>query len=574
MTRRIPLFAVPLTVAALLAGFASAAQAASTVTINGTTLTVSTGPEADEPRFGFIDFISDALPDYTEINDERGVNIPAGDACTHTNPDPEGFPESSPNYAWCKDGGAAPAYGKLVLNLGEGNDEPSFSRCFGEIEINGGGGANLIQLPGSTFSDPVIDCAGATITVTTGSGQDRLVVLDPNVARVTANLGDGDDEFRGGSGVAEVHGEGGNDTLVGTSSPANGPAEDRLFGDGGDDVLSGQAGNDLLDGGDGDDQFDRGSRNGSEHDNAGSDEYRGGAGIDEADFSSHAAGMTISLNDVKDDGSSGEGDNIHADIEDIEGTTKNDVYTGSGVRDKFDGNSGDDIIHGAGGNDELYGGSAADQVFGDEGDDRVLGDYGDDTVDGGAGVDSMFGDLGSCDSFSCPAFNDTLLSRDGVQDSVQCGAGADKVAADTLDIVAKDGFEACEQVDRASGGEPPPGTQPPGQTSTLLALRGKPTIKKGVGVTVTCPAACSYTVEVVLSAKLAKRYRLGRKTVTIARSRGSLLLAGSKKITLKLSSKARARLKRASKVAATVKITVKDAAGKTQRASKAISLRK
>ena len=93
------------------------------------------------------------------------------------------------------------------------------------------------------------------------------------------------------------------------------------------------------------------------------------------------------------------------------------------------------------GADRLTGGPAADQLSGDDGDDTLAGGAGGDVVIGGLGVDELSGDAG----------DDDLRTRDGIQDLVRCGAGADKVDADTLDEVAGD----CESVQRTLTAAPP-----------------------------------------------------------------------------------------------------------------------
>ncbi len=93
------------------------------------------------------------------------------------------------------------------------------------------------------------------------------------------------------------------------------------------------------------------------------------------------------------------------------------------------------------GADRLTGGPAKDQLSGDDGDDTLAGAGGPDTVIGGLGVDELAGDAG----------DDDLRARDGIQDLVRCGAGSDKVDADTLDEVDPD----CEAVTRTLTAAPP-----------------------------------------------------------------------------------------------------------------------
>ncbi len=203
-------------------------------------------------------------------------------------------------------------------------------------------------------------------------------------------------------------------------------------------------------------------------------------------------------------------------------------------------------------------------------DDKVEGANGSDTVDGGPGVDQIYGDIGSC-SFSCSSDADTLYAADGEKDAVDCGGGADTAHVDQLDVVA-----FCASVDRQSVGGPPGSKPAPGPSSPAftVTISGGAGVAKGVGATVACPAACSFSVSVVLSAKTARKYGLGKKVVTIGTARGTLLSAGRKTVKVHLSAKARRKLRRVKKLAATLKVSVKDASGKTTTQTKAVTLKR
>jgi Ca2+-binding RTX toxin-like protein len=69
------------------------------------------------------------------------------------------------------------------------------------------------------------------------------------------------------------------------------------------------------------------------------------------------------------------------------------------------------------------------------GDDCLFGLAGDDRVSGGTRDDKIRGDNG----------NDTISARDGARDTIDCGAGRDKVTADRTDTVKSN----CEYVKRA-----------------------------------------------------------------------------------------------------------------------------
>jgi Ca2+-binding RTX toxin-like protein len=508
------------------------------VSVSGSTLTVTGSSAADAPQFGYYEAAA-GQPGYTRVFDPGGVTILAG-ACDQV--DPDSIPQQPQNIARCQDGGTAALLTQLVLTLGDGADAPYLQECFDTVTINAGEGSNTARVP---------SCTSGAYNFTAGAGQDSLAADTGSLMAISADLGAGDDNFTGGGGPGAVHGGAGNDYLVGTDG------SEQLFGDDGNDTFLGHGGNDSYDGGAGDDTFGL-TKGVSNDDDPGNDDYRGGPGSDLLVLDNHPAGVTISLDEVANDGSSGEADNVHNDIELIRATTHNDVLTGGPGNDRFEGYSGDDTIRGAGGDDDLDGGGGDDKVYGDAGNDKVQGLNGADTVDGGTGADQLYGDIAGCSVF-CSFDSDVVLARDGERDTVDCGGGADTAQVDSLDVVA-----FCTTIDRQTVA---------GASATFSFAKGKIlSVRKGVGATVTCPAACSFTVSVVLSAKTARKYKLGRKALTVGSVRGALLAAGSKKVTVKLSKKAKRRLKRAKKVAVTLKVKATDAAGKSTTKTKAVSL--
>jgi uncharacterized delta-60 repeat protein len=120
-----------------------------------------------------------------------------------------------------------------------------------------------------------------------------------------------------------------------------------------------------------------------------------------------------------------------------------DPATFSGV--VIDGNAGDDVIdasiasvpvtvNGGDGNDVIYGGAKADALSGGNGNDTIFGGGGSDTLhgnngndylSGGAGADNLYGDAG----------NDQLLALDGAIDTLDGGAGFDRVKRDGNDLL-------------------------------------------------------------------------------------------------------------------------------------------
>src|SRR6185436_12755913 len=129
-------------------------------------------------------------------------------------------------------------------------------------------------------------------------------------------------------------------------------------------TMNGDAGNDTLDG-----------RNGD-------DDMRGGAGSDLVDYSDRTAALSISLDDVANDGGIGGHDNVHSDIEQINGGQSDDVITGSNADNVILGMGGNDRITGLGGNDAIYGGTV--------GTADVPANHGMDVIDGGDGNDFIY----------------------------------------------------------------------------------------------------------------------------------------------------------------------------------------
>jgi RTX calcium-binding nonapeptide repeat (4 copies) len=125
--------------------------------------------------------------------------------------------------------------------------------------------------------------------------------------------------------------------------------------------------------------------------------------------------------DLPNDGEGGEGDNVHRDVENINGGSANDVLVGSAGPNRIFGFGGDDQITGGGGPDLLRGGDGGDQLF----------------------------------------------ARDLVADDVGCGTGSDIAQVDAVDLVGS----SCGTVDRAAA---PPGPTPPDTSAPTLAYSGVP----------------------------------------------------------------------------------------------------
>jgi Ca2+-binding RTX toxin-like protein len=227
---------------------------------------------------------------------------------------------------------------------GGGSDTIDLSGSPTGVVLSSGGGND--QVTGSSFND-VIDAGAGTDTVDAGAGNDLV------------DGGDGNDSITDGQGTDIVHGGNGTDTLI-ASSTADGA--DSYYGDGGTDTVS---------------------------------------------YGQRAQPVTVTLDNVTNDGdpSSHENDLVAASVENVTGGSGSDTITGDGY---------DNQLIGGDGNDSIIGGDGTDAIQGGLGSDSLSGGLGDDSLDGGLGDDVLHGDDG----------NDTLVGGDGNDQEIG-GAGDD-----------------------------------------------------------------------------------------------------------------------------------------------------
>jgi hypothetical protein len=116
------------------------------------------------------------------------------------------------------------------------------------------------------------------------------------------------------------------------------------------------------------------------------------------------------------------------------GTPGPDILVGTALRNTLSGRAGADCLFGLAGDDKLIGGTGNDLLTGGAGDDRLNGDAGDDRLKGGNGNDTLTPGAGK-DRVEAGGGHDTISARDGARDTIDCGAGRDKVVADRNDTV-------------------------------------------------------------------------------------------------------------------------------------------
>jgi Ca2+-binding RTX toxin-like protein len=264
----------------------------------------------------------------------------------------------------------------------------------------------------------------------------------PLAARMTGNLGEGDDTMVGGNGTDDI-----------------------TDGEGNDDIdLAG--GSDLL----------RQSNGG------GDDVYAGGAGgSDTVTYQPVSAPLRVDLGVTGPQQTGGGGLDDLSNVENVTGGQNDDILIGNEGGNQLGAQPGNDVLIGRGGEDTIFGQGGTDTVSyelpppgatqGITLDLQIQpadpGLVGDPQVTGGAGIDhisgvenltgSPFADdltgnagpnaikgLGGVDQISALAEADTVDVRDGGADNASCGAGADTAVADVpgLDTIDAD----CETV--------------------------------------------------------------------------------------------------------------------------------
>lgn len=386
--------------------------------------------------------------------------------------------------------------GGNALHGGPGDD--SLDGGAGPDDLNGGAGSDTADYS-SRLRDVVADLEGDPDDGEAGEGD----VIRTDI-----------ETLRGGAGNDALSGSGGSDTIsggLGKDSLRGGPGEDQLFGEDDDDALRGDDGEDSLQAGNGQDYLDGGG---------GADLLTGGAGIDTIDYSARTRPLLVDFYSVGLDGEPGENDIVRPDIEVVEGGPAGDTFTAQLFPVTLNGNGGDD---------ELQGGAGDDLVSGGAGKDSVAGGGGFDTVSGGPGQDALAGGNG----------DDTLLARDGARDTIECGAGADFVQADRIDVIESD----CDKIDRRVG---PSLTLPSGRLGVRRSI-----VKVRLGCPRRTVGNCTGTL--TIQGKRPRR-RYGRKTFDIAAGK-------ARNVSVRISSAGSKLIASSGAVACTLIVTARDGAG-------------
>jgi hypothetical protein len=144
----------------------------------------------------------------------------------------------------------------------------------------------------------------------------------------------------------------------------------------------------------------------------------------------------------------------------------------------------------------------------------------------------------------------------------------------TTTVTPDDVRKGAEPNKPLPGGLPQPQPNPPGDTPKppvpeSLATVAAPTgvkraalLKSGVKVPVECRRACRVGLELVVDAKSAKRYKLGKKAAVVGKAAKTFAAAGKSTVTVKLAAKARRKLRRAKRITLTLRSTATEAGAK------------
>jgi Ca2+-binding RTX toxin-like protein len=232
--------------------------------------------------------------------------------------------------------------------------------------ITGDGLANLLMgddgndtLIGGAGDDTLVGGAGADSLVG-GEGRDLVTFLS-NLAMVAADLnGAGSQGEAIGdsySGIEDVIGTGGNDTILG-SAVAN--------------LLEGGAGNDSLAGREGNDTLNAGAGNDTVLGGLGDDSLSGGEGVDLLSYADAGAGVSVGLALLAAQATGGGGLDVISGFENLTGSGFDDSLTGDGLANYLSGGAGRDTLIGGLGNDTLDGGAGGDVLTGGAGVDRFV----------------------------------------------------------------------------------------------------------------------------------------------------------------------------------------------------------
>lgn len=275
------------------------------------------------------------------------------------------------------------------------------------------GTANNDSIYGQELSDTLTGLAGDDYLDGGTGAEDQVDFASYAEAEgsITATLG--------GTGTGTATGADGNDTLVNIEGLIGSDYADTLIGDDGSNRFepllskdyhpdSPDDNKDYIDGKDGSDwiQFENLSK-----------EYNVTVNLDSSSAS------IFDSNEV-------EQSRIEIrNIENVIGTSGNDIINGDSGKNTITGGKGEDALNGKGGNDFIQGNAGNDTISGGEGDDTIEGNGGNDFIDSGNGSNFIDGGSGE-DSLSYEDYSDPVelvLSAAGEGTATHHASGLDTI---------------------------------------------------------------------------------------------------------------------------------------------------
>ncbi|MCZ4611744.1 calcium-binding protein [Streptomyces sp. Lzd4kr] len=229
----------------------------------------------------------------------------------------------------------------IHADLGQGDDHIDLTDS--AINSTLEGGLNHDILKGGSGDDVFIATAGGDgpDVMRGGFGVDTVsyavytvpVTVDLTGQRPSGAAGENDQVLE----IENATGGSKNDLLIGAHGPMNDPA---THVQGTSNVLRGGAGNDTMQGGDPGDTVI-----GADPNVDGSDTFFGGSGLDTVTYAYRTTSVIVDLDNVADDGSPGEGDDVRGDVENLVGGSGDDDLKGRrGVLNRLSGGPGVDEI--------------------------------------------------------------------------------------------------------------------------------------------------------------------------------------------------------------------------------------
>ena len=274
----------------------------------------------------------------------------------------------------------AASNGGFFIDLGLSQQAPftAIASSFG-VEFIGGGGSQSQRV---LFNDNTSDIgfigltellSAADLNVFTGTAQRAIDVRLFNPAQAVLANGTNNQTFNDvisftligdtASGNS-LNGTGANDVILGRDG------NDSLAGNGGADILDGGNGNDIISDGAGDDSVSGGNGNDIFFAGTGANSFSGGSGADTLSYFNLATAVTINLATGATGGVEA-GNDSFSSIENVVGSSANDLIIGNDGNNVLQGADGNDVFATGGGNDTLSGGNGEDQFIIDASQDNV-----------------------------------------------------------------------------------------------------------------------------------------------------------------------------------------------------------